>query len=342
MKRNLVLSLAALGLALSILLEVLHVRAYLAPSATSFCTLGQKLDCTSVALSHHSVVLGLPLPLWGALGFVALGVAALLRSRWLVVLAGAAALASLALLVVEIVAVGSLCLLCEAVHLVAFGAFGVALSLDQKALAPVTDQRHALLVFGPAAVVALALLRFVPHYWGVFSWKGELPYAHGTTAEGHPWIGAETPKVTVEEFTDYRCVFCKAEAARSLRLLSQHADTLRIVRRQFPRQRCPERPTFACLALRFAACAGEQDKFWQADRWLFGRAGRRGNLEAADLARDLGLDQGKLTSCIGREDVARRAAQEAQFAMDQGYKATPTLVVDGKVVSEGELLRLLR
>ncbi|HEY3495057.1 MAG TPA: vitamin K epoxide reductase family protein [Polyangiaceae bacterium] len=341
MKRGLVLSLAGLGLALSVVLEVLHVRAYLVPAETSFCAIGQRLDCTSVALSRYAVLAGLPLPVWGALGFLAIGLAAFFRSRLLLVLTAAASVASLALLGVELFAIGALCLLCEAVHVVAFASFGVALALDRGALAPFADRRKALQVFAPSALLAVGLLLFIPRYWAVFGWKGEPPFPHGKTQEGYPWIGAEEPGVTVHEFTDYRCVHCKAAASRSLRLLAQYPDTLRIVRRQFPRQRCPRRASFACLALRFAYCAGEQGKFWQADRWLFDRAGRRGNLESSDLVRDVGIDSGKFSVCLGLEATAERAAEEAQFALDQGYQGTPTLVVDGAVITEGELRQLV-
>ena len=65
-------ALAALGLTLSLVLEFLHVRAYLAPTTSSFCAVGEHLDCTTVALSRYSVLLGVPVPLWGAAGFLAI------------------------------------------------------------------------------------------------------------------------------------------------------------------------------------------------------------------------------------------------------------------------------
>ncbi|HEY6079198.1 MAG TPA: vitamin K epoxide reductase family protein, partial [Polyangiaceae bacterium] len=93
--RWLATSVAVLGLLLSLWLELVHYRAYTSPSAVSFCSVGAKLDCASVALSRYSVLLGVPLPLWGALGFASLATAAWLRSRWLLPLAALATLASL-------------------------------------------------------------------------------------------------------------------------------------------------------------------------------------------------------------------------------------------------------
>src|SRR5688572_31430294 len=96
--RLLALVLAVAGFVVSGVLEFVHVSAYLAPGAKSFCTVGETMDCGTVALSRLSVVLGVPLPIWGAAGFVALGLAAYKRSRLLLPLSAFAAAVSLALL----------------------------------------------------------------------------------------------------------------------------------------------------------------------------------------------------------------------------------------------------
>lgn len=343
MKRWPFLVLAAAGIALSVWLEVLHVRAYTQPSATSFCTVGETLDCTTVALSRWSVVLGVPLPFWGVLGFATLGALAWRRSAWLLPLSALGAVASIALFVLELVSIGSVCLLCEGVHALAIALFVLAW-LGRRGLdVPLGSRVELFSVLVPAALVAVLLMVALPHYWGAFGWKAPPPFPHGKTPEGFPWIGAENPDLTLHEFTDYRCPHCAAAAARNLRRLSQHPSSLRIVRRQFPRQRCPSRANIACLSLRLAYCAEEQGKFWQADRWLFEHAARPGGIQAqaTAMASDLKLDAAALNVCLNRPDVVQRAMREAAFAVDQKYSSTPTLVVDGKPVTEREFLNLL-
>jgi uncharacterized membrane protein len=334
--------LAALGLLLSLALEVLHARAYLAPDASAFCAVGARLDCTSVALSRYSVFLGLPLPIWGALGFLAIFLSALRRSRWLLPLSAIAAIASLALLVVEVVAIGALCLLCEGVHLVSFALAALSWRERARLTSGFGDRRELLAIFAPPFAIYVAAVLLVPHYWAVFGWKGSVPFAHGKTQDGYCWLGAHDPKVTIHEFTDYRCAHCKAAAARTLRRLSKHPNTLRVVRRQFPRMRCPKRPNFGCVLIRMAYCAEEQGKFWQADRWLFEHGSWAVHVEPSALARDVGLDAGILEQCLKRTDLALRAASEAEVGLDQNFTGTPTFVVDGRVVSEPELDELLR
>ena len=100
--RALPVVLALLGLAVSIVLEQVHVKTYLAPGADSFCSVGQTFDCNQVALSRFSVLLGVPMPIWGIAGFLAMLVAAWHRLRLLWPLAGLATLASVCLLLEEL------------------------------------------------------------------------------------------------------------------------------------------------------------------------------------------------------------------------------------------------
>lgn len=341
MKRGQFLALAGLGLALSLWLELLHVRAYLSPSQASFCSIGETLDCTSVALSRFSVLFSVPVPLWGAIGFLAIGVAAFLRSRWLLLLTGAAAVAAVALLAVELVQVGALCLLCEAVHVTSFILFWLALRHRSELTGRFMNRDDTLLVFGPPTGIMLALVLFAPRYWGAFSWTAKPPFPHGKTSDGYPWIGAENPTLTLDEFTDYGCPHCKAMSARNLRRLAAHPHALRIVRRQYPRSICRKNVKGTCGPLRAAYCAEEQGKFWQADRFLFEHGTDRKRPTPPMLAQAVGLDLAKLEACMQRPDTYERAETETRVAVKMKIQGTPVLLVGGKRVSEETLNTLL-
>jgi uncharacterized membrane protein len=338
LKRSLLLALSGAGLAFSLWLEYLHVRAYQAPDASSFCAVGEKLDCTTVALSPWSVMLGLPLPLWGALGFIAIGVAAYLRSAWVVWLSLAAALGSVALFVLELVAIGSLCLLCEAVHLLSV-ALAVVAWRGRAGLAPLRDRDSAAVILLPPVGLMLGLLLFVPPYWKLVVWQGELPFPEGVTSDGHPWIGAKDPKLTLEEFTDYSCSHCKRASAWTLKRLAARPNDIRIVRRQYPRMRCPPGQKSSCPMVRAAYCAGEQGRFWQMDRWLFEHGLRKLDLTVA--AKDVKIDFERFARCTEREDIYARAERESADAVKQKVVTTPTYMVRGKKVSAEAADRML-
>jgi uncharacterized membrane protein len=327
LKQRVLVALAATGLVLSGVLELLHVRAYTAPGSLGFCSFGAKLDCAAVALSHWSVLFGVPVPLLGALGFVALATAAWLGSAWLVPLALGGAAFSLALLGIELASIHALCLLCEAVH-------GVSIALAIMAwrrrgeLAPMGDRDHASLVLLPPVGVFVALVAFLPPYFRTVVWKGDLPFESGVTSDGAPWLGAREPKLTLEEYTDYSCPHCRAATAWTLKRLAARPNEIRIVRRQFPLARCSAAHG-SCERLRFAYCGGEAGRFWPMDRWLFAHD-EEPKLDHAAAAHDLGVDAERLASCVERPDIYARAERESDLASKRQFSGTPTYVVNGQ------------
>lgn len=332
---------AALGLLLSLGLELVHYRAYVMPTASSFCSVGDKLDCASVALSRYSVLLGVPLPLWGVAGFVALLGAAWRRSRWLLPLAALATAGSLVLLAIELIAIGSVCLLCEAVHLACAVLLVLAWRGRHTNVTPLGEREGLLVIFGPALGLLVALLLFQRPYWGAFGWKGDLPFAEGKTEEGYPWIGAEQPTVVVHEFTSYSCPHCKAASAYLLRVVAERPKEIRVVRRQFARLPCPRGVASSCQMVRVAYCAQEQGKFWPADRWLFEHGTGRTEVDLGEAARDIGLDAQRLRACVVSDATYRRAEADAKLARQKQLPGTPYYIVGNKRLAPHELLKHL-
>lgn len=340
--RRLPALLAAVGLLSSIALEVVHYRAYTAPAASSFCSAGERLDCTTVALSRFSVVLGIPLPVWGAIGFLSILIAAWRNSKLLVPLSGVAALASLVLLAVELLAIHSVCLLCEVVHVVSVGLLAAAWKRRHD-LSPFAraDARRILDV--PAVLLVLSFL-FVPEYWKMFSWRSGVHFPHGTD-NALPWIGAEHPKTTVHEYTDYSCPHCALAASRSRRLLAEHPTELRLVRHQYPRMFCPKLvlpDSLICQYARAAQCAGEQGRFWEMDSWLFEHAPGRVTVDYKQAASEVHLDFGRLSACMEDQATFDRVDKEYRAALRNHVVEIPTYMIDGKRLDSRQAFAFLR
>jgi hypothetical protein len=274
-------------------------------------------------------------------GFVAMSIASARRSSWLLVLAVFSALASLLLFALELLEIGSICLLCEIVHTVCVGLALIAWR-KRAELRPLTYGSDALYVLAPAFGLWLSALLFVTPYFRVFSWRSEVPFLTGKTAEGQPWLGAKQPTLTVHEYTDYACPHCKAAAVRTLRHLAAHPNEIRIVRHQNPRMRCPvDRPQL-CQLVRVAYCAEEQSKFWQMDRWLFEHAVGKNKVDVTTAAHDVGVDPDKLARCVARADTFERVAKEAELVAKKRFFGTPYYVIDGKRVAPDEADRRMR
>jgi uncharacterized membrane protein len=339
--RRWVLALAGAGALLSLALELIHRRAYLDPDDNGFCSFGGRIDCSSVALSSHSVLLGVPVALWGCAGFLALFLAAWQSSRWLLPLAALAALAGVAFTALSAFLIGAWCLPCELAHALSF-AIALLAWRGRGELAQGWAARSAtVMVLAPPLGLVLAGAAFLPRYWSGFDWKSELPFHQGRTAEGYAWIGAEQPRLTLEEFIDYSCPHCKAASARSLRRLAEHRDALRIVRRFYPRTMCEPRSEARCLATRIAFCADEQGRFWRADRWLFEHAagGHPPSLDEASV--DLGLDRSQLAACVARDATFERAIAEWRRAKKLHVPGTPYYANGDQIITAGAAARLI-
>lgn len=332
--RRLPMCLAAVGVLFSVWLWVIHVRTYVAPRSDSVCSINDTFDCTRVAASKTSVLLGLPLAAWGVVAFGALLFLIWRRSKLALPIAGVMALGAVVLTLIQIFQIGSLCFVCEGAHAaslaVAFFVFKdrAEYTADWK---DETTLKYGVLL--PASVL-LSLFMFLPRYWGAFSYKAPPPFPTGKTEEGFPWIGAENPSLTIHEFTDYRCPHCAYGSARSLRKLAQRSD-VRIVRRQHPRLYCTV--PAACEAVRVAYCAEAQGKFWQADRYLFENLEPRKSLDLPKIARDLKLDEGELERCFHDPKTQERANAEAQAAFKYKIIDTPGYMIDGKRIKLEEL-----
>ncbi|MCH9684290.1 MAG: thioredoxin domain-containing protein [Deltaproteobacteria bacterium] len=333
--RLLPIVLAVAGLVVCGVLEWIHAKTYLMPSVGSFCTVNETLDCGAVALSRMSVVMNVPMPLWGAAGFVAMLLASWRRSWLLWPLAGFSALASVALLLESLLHVGTVCLMCEGVHVLSILLAVVAWRWHRRHGQPVTGAA-AFAVLGIPAAIIFATAIIVPPYWVPLTWQQGVPVPHGETEEGHHWVGAQQPETTLEEFVDYGCPHCAIATNRTRRTLSAAGDRLRVIRRHQPRMRCNE-TNHGCLPQRAAHCAGKQDKFWEMDAWLFAHVPGHADADMIDGARRLGLDEPTFMSCIEDPATYTWADDESRAARKAKIKATPTYRIDGRKLTVDEV-----
>jgi protein-disulfide isomerase len=338
------LALALAGLVVAILLVRLHAQAH--AGISSFCAVNETVNCDKVAMSPYSVVLRLPVAVWGAIGY---GLAVVLAAwalfgprphpRWpvglLFALAAAAVAASVALAFVSKVLIGAWCLLCIASWLCALGLFaasllacrprGVLASLRDD-LATVRGAPRSSAGLAIAGVAGLSLLAAAyPRYW-------DKPPEAAAPAGAPAYAG---PAVVVS-YSDYECPYCARSHAEVRELLKRRPD-LTLVKRHFPLdQSCNpllKRPMHerACALARAAICAEAQGQLGPMDDALFENQKSRVDVEA--LAGQLGLDVPRFTACLAAPETAQRLAADIAAGLQAGVKATPSFVVRGVTYS---------
>lgn len=149
--------------------------------------------------------------------------------------------------------------------------------------------------------------------------------------DGAPGRGASEPLVTIVEFADFQCPFCKRVQETLRALLDAHPDDVRVVFRHRPLPFHARAFAAAEAAEEARAQAGDDGFFRLHDR-LFESAPR---LEVEDLrsaAAATGLDAGPLERAL--RDGGHRARVEADDALAGrvGTRGTPTFFVNGRLL----------
>jgi len=144
---------------------------------------------------------------------------------------------------------------------------------------------------------------------------------------GTPVLGSSKAPVTILEFADFQCPYCKRAEETMIALLDEYKGKVRFVHRDFPLDG-HER---AFVAARASRCAGEQGQFWEYRKSLLLTPGDFGDEDLKKRASGLGLDRSTFATCIAsdRHDAAiRLSAEEGAKA---GVSATPTFFLNGRM-----------
>jgi protein-disulfide isomerase len=158
------------------------------------------------------------------------------------------------------------------------------------------------------------------------------------TEDGHPWIGAENPELTIIEFTDYQCFQCKKMHFFLRSLIENHPDKIRLVHRHFPMDHkfnstiVPEpfhegSGEMALLAI-YAAAKG---KFWEMNDLLFELGTQGKDISINFLARKTGLDPRKLSMARYSRKARRWLTADIWKGMKLRILGTPGYLINGQV-----------
>lgn len=142
-------------------------------------------------------------------------------------------------------------------------------------------------------------------------------------------LGNPKGDVTLVEFFDYNCGFCKRSMADMQALLKEDPK-LRIVLRDFP-VLGPESVEASMVAIAVATQLKGADYLAFHSR-LMDSKGRIGKERAVQIAKELGVDMGKLDEAISSKQT-RLALEETMRIADQlKIQGTPAFVIGDEVI----------
>ena len=145
--------------------------------------------------------------------------------------------------------------------------------------------------------------------------------------ENAPSIGNKDAAVTILEFSDFQCPYCKGAQGTLKKILQVHGNNVRLVFRHLPLEMHPQ----ALPSARAAFCAGEQNRFWQYHDALFA-AEELAPETFNRIAVALGLDLAKFKTCVDSELSRRAVLKDAQEAKRLGINGTPSFIINGTLL----------
>ncbi len=153
---------------------------------------------------------------------------------------------------------------------------------------------------------------------------------------GSPVAGNTMGDVTVVEFFDYHCPYCKAVAA-PLQQLLQDDKGVRLVLKEFPIL-----GEDSVLASHAALAAVGQGKYWEFHQALMEHRGQFDMDVIKTIAAKVGLDPAKLEADMGQQQIEPLISANHKLAQTLDVSATPTFIIGDQVVEGAVPLEQLK
>lgn len=143
---------------------------------------------------------------------------------------------------------------------------------------------------------------------------------------GSPWRGSANPVVTIVEFSDFECQYCRAMQPSLKQVVNSYGDSVRLIFKHLPL----EGHANSLPAARASYCAGEQDKFWPFHDALFDRE-ELSTGAINEIARKLSLNEADFQACTQSERSKSAVLKDFQLAQQFRIDGTPGFVINGQV-----------
>ena len=158
------------------------------------------------------------------------------------------------------------------------------------------------------------------------------------SADDDPFLGNEKAKVTVIEFSDFQCPFCRAMWRNTLpQIKKDYIDTgkIKFVYRDFPLGFHPG----AIPAAEGSECARDQGKFWEMHDKIFEEQDKQGQgtiqfgkPDVVKWASEIGLNMSQFNQCLDSGKYKAEVEKDIADGTAAGVSGTPSTFVNGRIL----------
>jgi len=153
------------------------------------------------------------------------------------------------------------------------------------------------------------------------------PYRLEVDPAAGPARGAAAAAVTIVEWSDFECPYCKSVLPTLERILEEYPEQVRLVFRHFPLHAIHPNAQAAAEA---GVCAQDLGAFWELHDLMFDEQDTLTLDDLKDKAERAGLDAEAFTACLEQEGIADRVDADRRAGIGVGVNGTPALFVNGR------------
>ena len=147
--------------------------------------------------------------------------------------------------------------------------------------------------------------------------------------EGYPSLGPDDAPITIVEFSDFQCPFCRRFHQDTYdALLNAYPGQIRFVYRNLPLTSIHPDAMPSAIA---SMCANDQNAYWDYHDKLFSSE----TLDRATFvqyAMELNLNVEEFSTCLDSGKHDEFIQQDMDFALNLGVQSTPTFFINGLAI----------
>jgi protein-disulfide isomerase len=132
--------------------------------------------------------------------------------------------------------------------------------------------------------------------------------------------------ITIVEFSDFECPFCRASEQTVKSLLSKYGDKVKVAYRDFP---LTQNHSHAQVAAEASRCANEQGKFWEYHDLLFSGPIKLDSGGLLEQAKAVGLNETQFLSCLNTGKFKSAVDADVKAGSRARVSGTPAFFING-------------
>jgi len=149
------------------------------------------------------------------------------------------------------------------------------------------------------------------------------------SVDDDPMKGNPKAKVTIIEFSEFQCPFCKKARPTIAKILETYGDKVRYVFRDFPLSF----HKYAPKAAEAANCARDQNKYWEYAEYLWDNNKDLSVDRLKEYAKTLGLKEAPFNECLDSGKYVAEIQKDIEDGEAVGVSGTPAYFINGKFLS---------